>query len=191
MSVVTDPIRDMRELKALANYFLKRGELRNYCLVVLGAHTALRVSDLLGLTREDVYDFERRCFRVHLVVIERKTGKTRCIAMNREALHALSLYFPHHQGKYIFSNHRRDEKPISRVQAWRIVHNAARELRLTGHIGCHSLRKTWGYNAWSRAKIRPEVIMMVYNHSSFAVTQRYLGTTQDDLDLAYCRMRMF
>ena len=191
MSVVTDPIRDQRELKALADYFLKRGELRNYCLVVLGAHTALRVSDLLGLTWEDVYDFERRCFRAHLVVIERKTGKTRCIAMNREALHALSLYFPHHQGKYIFSNHRHDEKPISRVQAWRLLRGAADELGLSGQIACHSLRKTWGYNAWSRAKIRPEVIMMVYNHSSFAVTQRYLGITQDDLDLAYCRMRMF
>ena len=191
MSVVTDPIRDKRELKALANYFLKRGELRNYCLVVLGAHTALRVSDLLGLTWEDVYDSERRCFRDHLVVIERKTGKTRCIAMNREALHALSLYFPHHQGKYIFSNHRHDEKPISRVQAWRILRGAADELGLSGHIACHSLRKTWGYNAWSRAKIRPEVIMMVYNHSSFAVTQRYLGITQDDLDLAYCRVHMF
>ena len=191
MSVVTDPIRDKRELKALANYFLKRGELRNHCLVVLGAHTALRVSDLLGLTWEDVYDFERRCFRDHLVVIERKTGKTRCIAMNREALHALSLYFPHHQGKYIFSNHRHDEKPISGVQAWRILRGAADELGLSGHIACHSLRKTWGYNAWSRAKIRPEVIMMVYNHSSFAVTQRYLGITQDDLDLAYSRVHMF
>ena len=191
MSVVTDPIRDQRELKALADYFLKRGELRNYCLVVLGAHTALRVSDLLGLTWEDVYDFERRCFRAHLVVIERKTGKTRCIAMNREALHALSLYFPHHQGKYIFSNHRHDEKPISRVQAWRILRGAADELGLSGHIACHSLRKTWRYNAWSRAKIRPEVIMMVYNHSSFAVTQRYLGITQDDLDLAYSRVHMF
>ena len=191
MSVVTDPIRDQKELKALANFFLKRGELRNYCLVVLGTHTALRVSDLLALSWEDVYDHERGRFRDHLVVTERKTGKSRCIALNREALHALSLYFPHHRGKYIFSNHRRNEKPISRVQAWRIVHNAAAELRLTGHIGCHSLRKTWGYNAWSRAKIRPEVIMMVYNHSSFSVTRRYLGITQDDLDLAYCRMRMF
>ena len=191
MSVATDPIRDQRELKALADYFLKRGELRNYCLVVLGAHTALRVSDLLGLTWEDVYDFARGRFRDHLVVIERKTGKTRRIALNREALHALSIYFPTHKGKYIFSNHRKDEKPISRVQAWRIVRAAADELRLTGHIGCHSLRKTWGYNAWSRAKIRPEVIMMVYNHSSFAVTQRYLGITQDDLDLAYSRVHMF
>ena len=191
MSVVTDPIRDQRELKALANYFLKRGELRNYCLVVLGAHTALRVSDLLALTWEDVYDFDRRCFRERLVVTEQKTGKSRNIALNREALHALSLYFPHHQGKYIFSNHRHDEKPISRVQAWRILRGAADELGLSGHIACHSLRKTWGYNAWSRAKIPPEVIMMVYNHSSFAVTQRYLGITQDDLDLAYRSMRMF
>ena len=191
MSVATDPIRDQRELKALANFFLQRGELRNYCLVVLGAHTALRVSDLLGLTWEDVSDFERGRFRDHLVVIERKTGKTRRIALNREALHALSIYYPRHKGKYIFSNHRKDEKPISRVQAWRIVHAAADELRLTGHIGCHSLRKTWGYNAWSRAKIRPEVIMMVYNHSSFAVTRRYLGITQDDLDLAYSRVHMF
>ena len=179
MSVATDPIRDQRELKALANYFLKRGELRNYCLVVLGAHTALRVSDLLGLTWEDVYDFTRGRFRDHLVVIERKTGKTRCIALNREAVHALSVYYPRHKGKYIFS------------KAWRIVRAAADELRLTGHIGCHSLRKTWGYNAWSRAKIRPEVIMIIYNHSSFAVTRRYLGITQDDLDLAYSRVHMF
>ena len=191
MSVATDPIRDQKELMALANFFLKRGELRNYCLVVLGAHTALRVSDHLALTWEDVYDFERGCCRDHLTVIEQKTGKARCIALNREALHALAVYFPRHRGKYLFSNYRRDEKPISRVQAWRIVHNAARELRLTGHIGCHSLRKTWGYNAWSRAKIRPEVIMMVYNHSSFAVTRRYLGITQDDLDLAYSRVHMF
>lgn len=191
MSVATDPIRDKRELKALANYFLKRGELRNYCFVVLGAHTALRVSDLLALTWADVYDDDRGCFRDHLVVTEQKTGKSRCIALNREALHALVVYFPHHQGKYIFSNHRRNEQPISRVQAWRIVRGAAKELGLTGHIGCHSLRKTWGYNAWCRAKIRPEVIMMVYNHSSFAVTRRYLGITQDDLDQAYCQIRLF
>ena len=151
----------------------------------------LRISDLLCLTWEDVYDFERGRMKDHLVVIERKTGKTRNIALNQEAIRAPSLYFAHRRGKYVLSNHRRREKPISRVQAWRIIHTAAKELRLTGHIGCHSLRKTWGYIAWSRAKIRPEIIMTVYNHSSFTVTKRYLGITQDDLDRAYCKMRMF
>ena len=75
MSAVTDPIRDKKELKALANYFLKRGELRNYTLVVLGVHTALRVSDLLRLTWADVYDFTNCCLREHLVVLERKPAR--------------------------------------------------------------------------------------------------------------------
>ena len=191
MSVATDPIRSKRELKALANYFLKRGELRNYTFVVLGAHTALRVSDLLRLRWADVYDFERNHLRERLTVTERKTGKTRIIALNREALQALSLYFSHHEGEFLFSNRRKKERPISRVQAWRIMKAAVAALGLTGHIGCHSLRKTWGYNAWARARIRPEIIMQIYNHTSFAVTRRYLGITQDALDAAYLQMELF
>lgn len=191
MSAATDPIRNLKELKALANYYLKRGELRNYTLVVLGVHTALRISDLLRLKWEDVYDSDKGRLRDHLVVVEKKTGKTRKIALNCEALHALAVYFPYHKGNYIFSNHRKAEHAISRVQAWRIIRAAAAALGLSGHISCHSLRKTWGYNAWARAKIRPELIMTVYNHSSFEITKRYLGITQDDLDQAYRRMKLF
>ena len=191
MSFATDPIRSRRELKALANFFLKRGELRNYTFVVLGAHTALRVSDLLRLRWADVYDSEHGCLRDRLTVTERKTGKTRIIALNREALRALALFFPRREGEYLFSNRRRDARPISRVQAWRIIKSAASALGLTGHIGCHSLRKTWGYNAWARARIRPEIIMQIYNHTSFAVTRRYLGITQDALDAAYLQMELF
>ena len=37
----TEPIRDKNQLKALGEYFLKRGQLRNYTLVVLGAYTEI------------------------------------------------------------------------------------------------------------------------------------------------------
>ena len=71
------PIRDRKQLKALAEYWLKRNNLRNYALIVMGVCTVLRVSDLLRLTWSDVYDFKAGAFRTHIIVTESKTGKTK------------------------------------------------------------------------------------------------------------------
>ena len=41
----TEPIRNKHQIRELAGYYLCKGQLRNYVLIVMGVHTALRISD--------------------------------------------------------------------------------------------------------------------------------------------------
>ena len=183
----TEPIRSKTKLRELSAFYLKRGELRNHLLIVLGIYTALRIGDLLRLSREDVYDYSEGTFRTHLHVIERKTGKSRLIALNKKAISALNLYFNSVSGESadpLFPNNRKNKAALGRVQAWRIIKKAAQAASVSGCIGCHSLRKTLGYHAW-KSGVAAVLIMDIFNHVSFDVTRRYLGISQDDRDSVY------
>lgn len=187
----TQPIRNKKRLKKLAEYYLERGQCRNYALIVMGVYTALRISDLLRLKWSDVYDAEKNIFRNHVEITEKKTAKTKRIALNKQVLGALRLCLPHRRGEYIFASNRKSGKAISRVQAWRIIHAAAIAVGINGKVSCHSLRKTWGYHACRSGEVPLAVIMTIYNHSNFQTTKRYLGVEQDDLDKAYLGMELF
>ena len=184
----TEPIRDKKQFKELTEYFLQKGQLRNYTMVIMGTYTVLRISDLLRLKWEDVYDDKRQEFRTHVTVTEKKTGKTRTIALNQQVIGALRQCYLHKKGEYIFASNRKEDKAISRVQAWRIIHTAVAAIGMVGKIACHSLRKTWGYHAWTRGDVSPVIIMDIYNHSDYNVTKRYLGVTQDERDEAYLKV---
>lgn len=183
----TEPIRDKKHVRELAGYYLKRGKLRNYLLVVLGVYTALRISDLLRLTWADVYDFAAGRFCTHIELTERKTGKRKTIALNSKAVDALRLCLTGKNvqpGGFLFQSNKRKNAPIGRIQAWRIIKAAAFAVGLSTRVSCHSLRKTFGYHSW-KAGVSPVVLMDIYNHSSYDVTRRYLGVAQEDLDTVY------
>ena len=186
-----EPIRDKNKLRQLAGHFLRRSQFRNHALIVLCVHTALRISDLLRLRWDDVYDERSGAFRSHIDITEKKTGKRKTIALNRQAVAALRLLYPSRRGAYIFANNRKDAAPISRVQAWRIVKAAAEAVGLAGErVSPRSLRKSMGYHAW-KAGVSPVVLMDIYNHSSYEITRRYLGVAQDDRDKVYLNLSLF
>jgi len=103
-----------------------------------------------------------------------------CVAALKRCLHTdrpTSRLHP------VFEN-KQSGKPISRVQAYRIIRVASDAVDLDIPASCHSLRKTFGYHAWKEG-VSPAVIMEIYNHSSLSVTRRYLGVTQDDKNEVY------
>ena len=139
-----------------------------------------------------MYDEKRRRFHTHITVTERKTGKQKTIALSRQAIHALRMYYPRRRsGGFIFAGNRRDGSAVSRVQAWRIIRAAVAAVGIAGKVSCHSLRKSWGYHAWTGGGVSPVVIMDVLNHSNYETTRRYLGVAQDDLDKAYLGVALF
>ena len=190
MAMTTEPIRDKKHLKQLAKYFLSRGEYRNHLLLVFCSHTALRISDILQITLESVVDEERGDFCTHLTLTETKTGKSKTIAIHPKIIEALKLYLPHKRGEFLFTGNRSNMAAISRVQAWRILNVAAKEIGLGLKVSAHALRKTFGYHAWQNG-ISPVLLMEIYNHSSYEVTRRYLGIAQDDTDKVYLAVNMF
>ena len=186
----TQPIRNKRQIKELMDFYLHKGQLRNYLLVIFSIHTALRISDLLSLRWDEVYDFDKRKVRGCIQITESKTKKSKTIALNKAIVRALTLYAvtAAAKGKTIFEN-KQTGKPISRVQAYRLIRAASETLGFGERVSCHSLRKTFGYHAW-KSGVSPVVIMDIYNHTSLAVTRRYLGVTQDDKNAVYLGLNL-
>lgn len=185
----SEPIRDIKEIEQIQVYYIGRGQIRNYVLFTVGIYTALRISDLLNLKWDDVYNFSLNSFHNHLYIREQKTKKIRKIALNKNVIEALTLYrstIPNSIAETWLFPSRKKANPISRIQAYRIIRNAVDELNIQGNISCHSMRKIIGYHSWKVGVPLP-LISEIYNHSSEKVTKHYLGIRQDEIDEVYLR----
>lgn len=185
----TQPIRKIEDISNLKNYYLEKEEYRNYFLVVLCLNTALRVRDVLNLKWSDILRSDGKTFKKHISLDEKKTGKHTEIYINKSIKTAAKLYISKcgKQGNYIIVN--KEGEPLSRAQAYKIVRYAGENCGIEERISCHSLRKTFGYQAWKKGA-QPAVLMQIYNHSSFNVTKRYLGIIQDDKDEVFKKLEL-
>lgn len=143
-----------------------------------GINTALRISDLLDLTFDDVSGTK-------LVLKEGKTGKTRSIDLNsgaRAVIEARRKAHPDHTYLFQVESNRASGKPVSRVAVANAFKAVGDEMSI--QLGTHSMRKTRGWLMHSEGK-SIEMICKVLNHSSPAVTMAYIGLTQSEIDATY------
>lgn len=184
----SDPIRNNKDIKKMKQYFIDRGNWRDYALFILGINSALRIGDILALKWKMVYNFETNRFKSHLKLKEHKTNKNNTIALNKNVVEALTKLKMHlsdiKPDDYIIKSRCGENKPIHRSRAYIIIRNAAHANHIEGIICCHSLRKTFGYHAWNQG-VPPAIIMEIYNHSSMSVTRMYLSINQDEKDKVF------
>ena len=194
---LAQPIKKIKDLENFKDYYRKiKPNHRNELLIILGLNTALRISDILSLEWDSVYNFDKKEYRDHIIIIEQKTGKVSQIYLNSNVLDALRKYkeYLNQNNKtiepdtFIF-NHSNKNVAITRTQAFRIIKEAADYYDISGVISCHSLRKTFGYHAWKQG-VPPALLVTVFNHSSFDITKRYLGIEQDDKDQIFKKIKL-
>lgn len=118
-------IKDTAQLKRFKEYYLlQKPNPRNHMLIVIGLNSALRISDILGLTYGDIYRYEKGAWKTHLTVREQKTGKTNQIYINREIRDILEMYLNPKEkeaSSWLFSSQIQAEQHLSRFQAFRII----------------------------------------------------------------------
>ncbi|MCY9670869.1 site-specific integrase [Paenibacillus alginolyticus] len=171
-----EPIRDLEKIQEIKDHLLRRS-YRDYFLFVFGINSGLRISDILPLRAMDVK------YTKHLKVREKKTGNSRKTIITVALKNEIDKYTRKSaDSDYLFWS-RKGNKPISRVQAWQIINDAARACNVEGPIGTHTLRKTFGYHFYQRSK---DVAMLqyIFGHSSPSVTLRYIGINDDMVDEA-------
>lgn len=175
------PIRDPDIISDIKVY-LKATNERNYILFLTGINTGLRISDILKLRVRDVKG-------THISIREKKTNKEKRILITPELKRELNFYIdgkPEHE--FLFKSRQRFNSPIGRSMAYKILQQVADEFKLS-EIGCHTLRKTFGY--WHYKQYKDIAMLMThFNHTSEKITLRYIGELQDSMDTALKRFKI-
>ena len=185
-----EPIRDMDLILDIADWLRDKKTTgpRDYALFMSGIHLGRRISDILGLRVRDIKD------KSHIYLREDKTNKEARILINEELQDVYKEYLEItglRDSDFMFGNSKPKTnkktkkatraKPISRQRVWQILNEAADNFEYKDNIGCHTLRKTFGF--WLYQETKDAVgIQELLNHKDISVTKRYIGITQDSKD---------
>ena len=160
----------------------KDGNYKISLLIALGCFTGLRISDILALRWKQILHVEE------FTIIEKKTGKKRTLRLNPQLQQHVAECYEHIQPLGINAPILVSQKgtifTVQRINV--ILKEIKRKYRLkVKNFSCHSLRKTFGRQVYNMSSENSELalikLMELFNHSSIAITKRYLGLRQEEI----------
>jgi integrase len=170
--VAVDPIRSIKDIRAISALTSKNP--RDHLLFVMGINNGIRAGDLVKLKVRDV--IEKKVGDT-LLIKESKTGKNNILVINKTVHKALNFYFETlktDNDAFLFAS-RKGNGHLQSQAVSKMVKKWAEAINLKGNYGAHTLRKTWGYIQRTVHGVGFEILCKRYNHSSPAITMRYLG----------------
>ena len=155
-------------------------------LIALGCFTGLRISDILALRWNQILGVDE------FNIIEKKTGKKRTLRLNPQLQQHIQECYEHIQPIGVKAPILVSQKgTIFTIQAInRIFKDIKKKYKVKiKNFSCHSLRKTFGRQVYNMNSDSSELalvkLMELFNHSSIAITKRYLGLRQEEILQTY------
>lgn len=174
-----EALRDIKEINAIKKVLKKHSE-RDYVLFVLGINTGLKITEMLSLKVEDVMNDNQEV--KNFIHIPQKDGfPMKEVYVNEQVRKAIRHFVKEQElgnADYLFASVK-TKLPISRQQAYRIVHDAAKEVRIAGKIGTNSMRKTFGFHAYKRG-VAISLLQKFFHHSTRSETLKYIGVDKEE-----------
>lgn len=188
-----DAIRSYDDFKAIQQYYLNAGRVRDWAMWTIGVSLGLRISDLLSLRFGNIIDNDKKTFKPRIQIYEQKTGKLNNILITESVIDAMTRYLDSIKWEFDLNGFlfpsRKTKGKMYEECGWRILSEAGKALNLPLVIGSHTMRKSFANIAAcvDKSCIDMNAITKVQgllNHSDQRVTMSYLGSYQIMFDKA-------
>ncbi|MBD5806242.1 site-specific integrase [Limosilactobacillus walteri] len=182
MKQVVLPIKDSNILHEVQDTLLNnfRFGRRNYTIFQVGKATLLRVSDVLALRRNEIFDNDGT-IKKNAYIRDKKTDKPNILYLKPVKQDLLEyhawLQENNIQSEWLFPSTAHQDRHITEKQFYKIMAKTG-DLLGINYLGTHTMRKTGAYRVYTQSNYNIGLVMSLLNHSSEAMTLKYLGLDQ-------------
>lgn len=182
MKQVVLPIKDSNVLHEVQDTLLNNFQFgrRNYTIFQVGKATLLRVSDVLALRRNEIFDNDGT-IKKNAYIHDKKTNKPNILYLKPVKQDLLDYYAwlqeNNIQSEWLFPSTTHHDRYITEKQFYKIMAKVG-DLLGINYLGTHTMRKTGAYRVYTQSNYNIGLVMTLLNHSSEAMTLKYLGLDQ-------------